>query len=385
MCAAVAAAQGGKVLVVEHCAVPGEKIRISGGGRCNFTNLHCGPANFISGNRHFAKSALAGYAPGDFLALVEKHGITWHEKTLGQLFCDGSAKQIIAMLLDEMAAKAAEMSLGISIEKVEKTADGFAIRLSDGAPVFAHNLVVACGGKSIPKMGASGFGYQLAEQFGMNVVETRPALVPFTFGEDILRETREMAGIACNARVSCRGIAFDEAILLTHRGISGPAILQVSSYWREKMPVTIDLLPEVDLSAELKLRRIENGRRDILTVLSEFLPRRLAEYFLNVEMISGNIADLSDAKLARLVAAISNWHVLPAGTEGYRTAEVTKGGVDTDGLDARTMESKSVPGLYFIGEVVDVTGWLGGFNFQWAWASGVAAGRAIAAKNFSKL
>ncbi len=384
MCAAFAGAKGGKVLVVEHCAAPGEKIRISGGGRCNFTNLHCGPANFISRNRHFAKSALAGYAPSDFVTLVEKHDIAWHEKTLGQLFCDRSAKQIIAMLLEEMAAKAVDLSLGISIEKVEKAADEFAVRLSDGTSISARNLVVACGGKSIPKMGATGFGYQLAEQFKMDVLETRPALVPFTFGEDVLRDTREMAGIACDARVSCAGVAFDEAVLITHRGISGPAILQASSYWREKMPVAIGLLPETDLFAELKARRRASGRRDIATVLSEFLPRRLAEYFLNFEKLTGNIADLPDAKLAKLVATMSNWQVTPTGTEGYRTAEVTLGGVDTDGLDARTMEAKSVPGLYFIGEVVDVTGWLGGFNFQWAWASGVAAGRAIAAKNFSK-
>ncbi len=384
MCAAFAGAKGGKVLVVEHCAAPGEKIRISGGGRCNFTNLHCGPANFISRNRHFAKSALAGYAPSDFVTLVEKHDIAWHEKTLGQLFCDRSAKQIIAMLLEEMAAKAVDLSLGISIEKVEKAADEFAVRLSDGTSISARNLVVACGGKSIPKMGATGFGYQLAEQFKMDVLETRPALVPFTFGEDVLRDTREMAGIACDARVSCAGVAFDEAVLITHRGISGPAILQASSYWREKMPVAIGLLPETDFFAELKARRRASGRRDIATVLSEFLPRRLAEYFLNFEKLTGNIADLPDAKLAKLVATMSNWQVTPTGTEGYRTAEVTLGGVDTDGLDARTMEAKSVPGLYFIGEVVDVTGWLGGFNFQWAWASGVAAGRAIAAKNFSK-
>lgn len=383
MCAAFAAAQGGKVLVVEHGAAPGEKIRISGGGRCNFTNVHCGPANFISGNRHFAKSALASYSPSDFVTLVEKHGIAWHEKTLGQLFCDGSAKQIIEMLLAEMAAKTVGLSLGISIEHVKKATDGFAIRLSDRTHISAHNLVVACGGKSIPKMGATGFGYQLADKFGINVVETRPALVPFTFGDDVLRETRDLAGIACDARVSCGGTAFDEAILLTHRGISGPAILQASSYWREKMPVTISLLATLDLLSELKLRRFENGRREIVTIMAEFLPRRLAEYFLSIENLTGNIADVSDTKLIKLVSAISNWHVTPTGTEGYRTAEVTLGGIDTDGLDARTMESKSVPGLYFIGEVVDVTGWLGGFNFQWAWASGVAAGRAIAAKNYS--
>lgn len=385
MCAAYAAASGGKALVIEHCAAPGEKIRISGGGRCNFTNLHCGPGNFISANPHFAKSALAGYAPADFVGLVEKHGIAWHEKALGQLFCDGSAKQIIAMLLSEMARGQVELRLGVSTEQIEKVESGFTIRLSDGTEVSCENLVVASGGKSIPKMGATGFGYQVAQQFGHQVMETRPALVPLTFGEDVLRDTRAMAGISCDARVTCNDVSFDEAVLITHRGISGPAILQVSSYWREKMPVTVALLPKVDFLAAFKDARRDNGRRDIANILTEYLPRRLAVYFLNAESLAGNIADLSDSKLERLAGALANWCVTPTGTEGFRTAEVTLGGVDTEGLNARTMESRSVPGLYFIGEVVDVTGCLGGFNFQWAWASGVAAGRAIAAKNFSKL
>jgi predicted Rossmann fold flavoprotein len=380
MCAVQAGSQGGKVLIVEHTSAAGEKIRISGGGRCNFTNLHCGPKNFISANPHFAKSVLASFSPQDFIALVDKHGIAWHEKTLGQLFCDGSAKQIVAMLLDEMERFSVAMRLGTAIERIAKTASGFDISLSDGTKANCDNMVVACGGKSIPKMGATGFGYQVAAQFGHVVTDTRPALVPFTFGEDLLTETRELAGIACDARVSCNGAAFDEAILLTHRGISGPAVLQISSYWREKTAVRFALLPKLDLLTELKAARIENGRRDIGNVLPQFLPKRLSEYFLNVEKLGGNIADFSDLKLAKLVGAITNWQVTPTGTEGYRTAEVTLGGVETDGLNARTMESKSVPGLYFIGEIVDVTGWLGGFNFQWAWASGFAAGRAIAEK-----
>ncbi len=380
LCAARAGSRGGKVLVIEHNSAPGEKIRISGGGRCNFTNIHAGPANFISGNRHFAKSALQGFSQRDFIALVDRHRISWHEKSLGQLFCDGSAKQIIAMLLSEMAASGGELRLGTGIGALKKTDSGFEAALTDGTQVAARNLVLASGGKSIPKMGASGFGYQIAERFGHAVADTRPALVPFTFGDDVLRDTRDLAGIATDARVSCAGMMFDAAVLLTHRGISGPAILQISSYWRAKMAVTIALLPEGNLLDRLKDRRAENGRRDVSTVLAEFLPKRLAEYFLAKESLTGNIADLSDAKLGRLTKALANWQVLPTGTEGYRTAEVTLGGVVTAGLNSQSMESNTVPGLYFIGEVVDVTGWLGGYNFQWAWSSGWAAGTAISRK-----
>jgi len=380
MCAVHAAARGGRVLVVDHAKTPGEKIRISGGGRCNFTNIGTSARNFLSNNPHFAKSALGRYTQHDFIAQVEKHGIAYHEKTLGQLFCDHSAKDIIAMLLEEMKRNGCELRLRTTLESLERNDNGFAVTLGgDGAAkIRCRNFVIACGGKSIPKMGASALGYQLAAQFGLAVTETRPALVPLTFGEDLLSGFREIAGVSADARVSCGKTSFEEALLFTHRGLSGPAILQISSYWRETQPIKISLLPEVDLFTLLRASKHENGRRSIANALGEILPRRLASYLAELHGWSGSMGETSDKTLAAIVSIIQGWEIFPIGSEGYRTAEVTLGGVDTAGLNSRTMETKTVNGLYFIGEVVDVTGWLGGYNFQWAWSSGWAAGTAIA-------
>jgi predicted Rossmann fold flavoprotein len=380
MCAIHAAARGGRVLVVDHAKAPGEKIRISGGGRCNFTNIGTSARNFLSSNPHFAKSALGRYTQHDFVALVEKHGIAYHEKTLGQLFCDESARDIIAMLMDEMARAACELRLRTTLESLERLDDGFAIALGGegAAKIRCRQFVVACGGKSIPKMGASGLGYQIAGQFGLAVTETRPALVPLTFGEDVLAGFRDMAGVAADVRVTCGKTAFDEALLFTHRGLSGPAILQISSYWRETESIRIAFLPRQDVFAALRASRQENGRRSIPNTLGEILPKRLAAYLADAHGWAGPIGDASDKKLAAIASTIQGWDVMPIGSEGYRTAEVTLGGVDTSGLNSRTMAATAVDGLYFIGEVVDVTGWLGGYNFQWAWSSGWAAGTAIA-------
>ncbi|MGO4672375.1 NAD(P)/FAD-dependent oxidoreductase [Bosea sp. 2YAB26] len=380
MCAIHAASRGGRVLIVDQAKAPGEKIRISGGGRCNFTNIGTSARNFLSNNPHFAKSALGRYTQHDFVALVEKHGIAYHEKTLGQLFCDDSAKDIIAMLMDEMARAACELRLRTTLESLERADDGFAITLAgDGAAkIRCRHFVVASGGKSIPKMGASSLGYQIAGRFGLAVTETRPALVPLTFGEDVLAGFREIAGVAADARVSCGKTTFDEAMLFTHRGLSGPAILQISSYWREKEPIRIAFLPTQDVFADLRASRQENGRRSIANTLGDILPKRLAAYLADAHGWTGPIGDASDKKLAAIASTIQGWDVMPIGSEGYRTAEVTLGGVDTSGLNSRTMEVRTVDGLYFIGEVVDVTGWLGGYNFQWAWSSGWAAGTAIA-------
>jgi predicted Rossmann fold flavoprotein len=383
MCAIHAAARGGRVLVVDHAKAPGEKIRISGGGRCNFTNIGTTAKNFISANPHFAKSALARYTQHDFIALVEKHGIAWHEKTLGQLFCDESAKQIVSMLLDEMNQAGCELRLRTTLESIERDESGFVVTLGgDGAArISCRHFVVACGGKSIPKMGATGLGYQIAEKFALAVTETRPALVPLTFGEDVLAGFREIAGVAADAAVSCGRISFEEALLFTHRGLSGPAILQISSYWRERQPIRIAFLPGDDVLAMLLSAKRENGRRAISTVLGDMLPKRLATYLAESHGWTGPIGEAGDKKLAAIAETLRNWEVFPIGSEGYRTAEVTLGGVDTAGLDSRTMEAKEVDGLYFIGEVVDVTGWLGGYNFQWAWSSGWAAGTAISERS----
>ncbi len=380
MCAIQAASRGRRVLIVDHAKAPGEKIRISGGGRCNFTNTGTSARNFLSNNPHFAKSALGRYTPQDFVALVEKHGIAYHEKTLGQLFCDHSAKDIIAMLTEEMARAGCELRLSTTLESLARLDDGFAVMLGgEGtADISCRHVVVASGGKSIPKMGASGLGYQIASQFGLAVTETRPALVPLTFGEDVLAGFRELAGVAAEARVSCGKASFEEALLFTHRGLSGPAILQISSYWREKQPVTIALLPGRDLFAALRASRQENGRRSLPNALGEILPKRLAAFLAESHGWAGPIGDASDKRLAAIAATIQGFDVQPIGSEGYRTAEVTLGGVDTAGLNSKTMAANAVDGLYFIGEVVDVTGWLGGYNFQWAWSSGWAAGTAIA-------
>ena len=377
MCAAIAAQRGRKVLVLESAAKPGEKIRISGGGRCNFPNRGATPAQFLSDNPHFCISALSRFTPADFTALVDRYGIAWHEKTLGQLFCDGSAVQIIDMLLTEMTRAGAGLRLGVSVAQVEKTADGFALRLSSGEQVTCASLVVATGGKSIPKMGATDFGYRLATQFGLRLVETRPGLVPLTFDPQMLARLSALAGVALPARVTCGKTAFDEALLFTHRGLSGPAILQISSYWREGQAIAIDLLPGADATALLRAARQENGKQAAHTVLSGPLPKRLAKAIADQPGWQGPLGGLSDEKLRTLAGELNAWRVVPAGTEGYRTAEVTLGGIDTRDLDSRTLQAKAVPGLHFIGEVIDVTGWLGGYNFQWAWASGWCAGQAV--------
>ncbi|MGW6778004.1 NAD(P)/FAD-dependent oxidoreductase [Brucella pseudogrignonensis] len=373
MCAIEAAKRGRSVLVLDHAKKPGDKIRISGGGRCNFTNIHASPKNFLSQNKHFCISALSRYTQRDFIKLVEHYRIAYHEKTLGQLFCDGSATQIIDMLLDEMHRYGARLQLETAIENVEKTERGFVIRHSGGT-VSAKSLVIASGGKSIPKMGATGFGYEIATRFGLRMVETRPGLVPLTFEPHLLERLKPLAGVAVDAVVSCKKTNFAEAMLFTHRGISGPSILQISSYWREGDEIVISMLPQTDLFEALREQRSKNGKQALQTALSYFIPKKLAQ-LIAADFPASNLADLSDAVLRRSAAAVNDWRVKPAGSEGYRTAEVTLGGVDTRDLDSKTMEAKNVPGLYFIGEVVDVTGWLGGYNFQWAWSSGWSAGQ----------
>ena len=376
MCAAVAGQRGRRVLLLEQSRHPAEKIRISGGGRCNFTNLHTTPANFLSANPRFCTSALSGYSQRDFIALVERYGIAWHEKTRGQLFCDGSSQQIVDMLLEECRKARAELRLGVRISAVSKREDGFVV-VTDQSEFRCGALVVATGGPSIPKMGSSGFGYKIAEQFGLAIVPPRAALVPLTFDADLLAQFGDLAGVSVEAIVGCGKTRFDEALLFTHRGLSGPAILQISSYWREGEDIVVDMAPEIDVLAGLKQLRGEHPRQEMATALAGLVPKRLARAIADRVGGPERIADFSDALLGKVAAAVQQWWVRPVGTEGYRTAEVTLGGVDTAGLSSKTLEARSAPGLYFIGEVVDVTGWLGGFNFQWAWSSGYAAGRHV--------
>lgn len=363
----------GCTLIVDHAAKPGEKIRISGGGRCNFTNLYCDADSFLSQNPHFAKSALARYTQWDFIALVERHGIPWHEKTLGQLFCDTSAKDIITMLRALMQTRGADLALQTAVTDLREDTGGFALTLSDGRAVRAGRVVIASGGKSIPKMAASGYAYEIARQFGIPVTVTRPALVPFTFPD---RRFAEISGVSVPARVSAGTATFEEALLFTHRGLSGPAVLQASSYWEEGATVTLDILPP-DMLDALRAQRQATGRRNMTTELARHLPARLVDHLAGLFNLDGNLADWSDKRLSALAEGLRQWELTPGGTEGYRTAEVTLGGVDTSALSSRTMETHNVPGLYFIGEAVDVTGWLGGYNFQWAWSSAVAAATAL--------
>ena len=371
-----AAHAGGRVLVVDHAKAPGEKIRISGGGRCNFTNLEAGPQAYLSANPHFCKSALARYTQWDFIDLMGRHGIAWHEKTLGQLFCDGSARQVIDMLLAEMAP--AQLWLNTVLRDLAHGPQGFTATLDrDGARqvVTAAHVIVATGGKSIPKMGATGLAYDIARQFGLGLTETRPALVPFTFPEG---RFKPLAGVALPARLSNARTHFDEALLFTHRGLSGPSVLQLSSYWREGEEISVNLLPDRDALDWLRTERAAAGRRQLGTVLAQALPARLVPY-LDLPTDT-RLADLSDKALAALLPRLTDWRLTPSGTEGYRTAEVTLGGIDTDGLSSRTMEAKTQANLFFIGEAVDVTGWLGGYNFQWAWSSAHAAATEIASR-----
>ena len=375
-----AAHSGGSVLLVDHARAPGEKIRISGGGRCNFTNMYCSPTAFISRNPHFAKSALAKYTQWDFIALVDAHAIAWHEKTLGQLFCDTSAKLIIAMLRDLMQNAGVELRLQSTVEQIEKTDSGYSMSLitpQGATTVTANQLVIASGGKSIPKMGATGRAYDIATQFGIPVTDTRPGLVPLTFTD---ARFAPISGTAAPARVTAAATSFDEAILFTHRGLSGPAILQASSYWMPGTAISINLLSGDDVFARLRDQRQTSGRRNLTTELAHHLPTRLVDHLAADMDLAGNLADWSDRRLQTLCNALSNWTMTPSGTEGYRTAEVTLGGIDTDALSSKNMQSKTVRGLYFIGEALDVTGWLGGYNFQWAWSSAMAAARDIARK-----
>jgi hypothetical protein len=377
MCAAVAGKRGRKVLLVDHARAPGEKIRISGGGRCNFTNIHAAPRNFLSANRHFHKSALARYTPADFLALVERHGIAWHEKTLGQLFCDDSARQIVNMLLEECRDGGVELRLSTSVGKIERQGGGFCVQVGQ-ATVSAASLVIATGGKSIPKMGATGFAYEVAEQFGLPLVEQRAGLVPFTLDPATLEQLAPLAGISVPAEICCGKTCFREALLFTHRGLSGPAVLQISSYWRPGQEIRMKLLPELALAERLVEAKREASRQSVSNLLATFLPKKLAQFFVDQAGLGGATAgDLPDKALRGLAQRVQDWRLKPSGTEGYRTAEVTLGGVDTSALSSQTMEARDVPGLYFIGECVDVTGWLGGYNFQWAWASAHAAGQAV--------
>ena len=376
MCAIEAGRRGRSVLIIDHAAAPGEKIRISGGGRCNFTNLHAAPRNYISANAHFCVSALRRYTQQDFIALVDHHGIAWHEKTLGQLFCNGSSRQIIDLLVAEMNRAGVELRLRTAATAIEQSGDGFAVSLG-GERVRCASLIIASGGKSIPKMGATGFGYDIARQFDIPVIETRPALVPLTFDDRTLASIKPLSGVAVDAIVSHGKTRFSEAMLFTHRGLSGPSILQISSYWREGDTISVAMLPGIRVFDALRAARTRNGRQALQTVLGELLPKRLAQLIAENSKIDTHLADVSDRQLLAIEKAVNDWQVKPAGSEGYRTAEVTLGGVDTDWLDQRTMEVKSRKGLYFIGEVVDVTGWLGGYNFQWAWSSGWAAGQVV--------
>jgi hypothetical protein len=375
MCAIEAGKRGRSVLVLDHAKAPGEKIRISGGGRCNFTNLEAGRIDrFLSKNPRFAISALSRYTPADFIALVERHGVAWHEKTLGQLFCDGSAREIIDLLLAEMRKAGAILRLNAAVDRIEPAGAGFELAIGGGR-IACSSLVVATGGKSIPKMGASGFGYDVARRFGLALTETRPALVPLTFDVHLLERTKALTGVAADVRATSGKTSFDEALLFTHRGLSGPAILQISSYWREGEEIGVDLAPGVDVFDRLKAARTSHGKQAVATVLAQWLPHRLAHHLAEAAGATGRLADTPDKLLRGVADAVNRWRVKPVGSEGYRTAEVTLGGVDTAGLDSRTLQAKAVPGLYFVGEVVDVTGWLGGYNFQWAWASGWAAGQ----------
>jgi predicted Rossmann fold flavoprotein len=377
MCAAHA---GPGALLIDHARAPGEKIRISGGGRCNFTNLHAGPENFLSQNPHFCKSALARYTQWDFIDLVSRHGIGWHEKTLGQLFCDGRASQIVAMLVAEARQAGADLWLSTRVVGIDHDGQCFrAVLEREGArvTVTARHLVLATGGKSIPRMGATGLAYEVAQRFGHALTETRPALVPLTFSD---APFAAFSGVALPVRAACDGVAFEEAALFTHRGLSGPAILQISSFWREGTAITLDLDPGGALYETLRADRQSQGKRNLTTVLGQHLPGKLVTHLAPSLALSGNLGDQSDARLGALVTALRGWEMKPTGSEGYRTAEVTLGGIATHGLDSATMESRHLPGLFAIGEAVDVTGWLGGYNFQWAWSSGWAAGQAIVAR-----
>lgn len=375
MCALTAGQRGRSVLLLEHGPKIGAKILISGGGRCNFTNLDVAPDRFLSDNRHFCKSALKRYSQSDFIRLVERHGIAYHEKTLGQLFCDGSAREIVAMLRAECDRGNVDIRTHHRVTEVSRS-DHFRVVTDKGA-FAAPRLVIATGGLSIPQMGATGFAYDLARQFGLKITAPRAGLVPLTLGGPDLEMASELSGVSVPASVRCNGATFSESMLFTHRGLSGPAILQISSYWREGATLSVDLLPGVDAAAFLLERKASRPKAEIKTILAELLPQRLAQKIAEGADLAGMIGNLADKRLRALAQRLKDWRVTPSGSEGYKKAEVTLGGIDTAGLSSQTMEARDVPGLFVIGEAVDVTGWLGGYNFQWAWSSGRAAGEAI--------
>lgn len=373
-CALTAGQRGRSVLVLEHAEKVGKKILISGGGRCNFTNLHTAPENFISRNPNFHKSALARYTPGDFIELVRKHRIAYHEKKLGQLFCDESSQQIVAMLMDECSRARVETRVNCRVDSVDKTGDSFVVKTNQGR-FESEALIVATGGLSIPKMGATDFGHRLARRFGLKVTQTKPALVPLTLAEKDRQVFTPLSGISVDAMVKSGNQSFRENILLTHQGLSGPAILQISSYWNSGGEIEIDLLPDGD--ADILLSAERDSQKELKTLLAQFWPQRFAQAWAAINGDSKPMRQYSNKELRAIAERIHRWRITPDGTEGYRKAEVTGGGVDTDELSSKTMEARQVAGLFFIGEVVDVTGHLGGFNFQWAWASGFAAGQSV--------
>ena len=376
MCALTAGRRGRRVQVLEHANRCGKKILMSGGGRCNFTNTGTTPANFLSANPHFCKSALARYRPEHFIAMVDAHGIAWHEKELGQLFCDESSKQIVAMLLAECARAGVVVQVSCAVESVEALAGGgYRVRTSQG-PLTAPSLVVATGGLSIPSMGATGFGYELARQFGHEVLPTRAGLVPLTLSGKHQAHYAELAGVSFPVSARCGKARFDNALLVTHRGLSGPSILQISSYWEPGRELRLDLLPGRDAEAWLLERQAAKPAAELKTVLAEAFPQRFAQRLCEVWFANKPMRQYTHRELPDIARQLADWPIVASGTEGYRTAEVTLGGVDTRGVSSATMESRHAPGLYFVGEVLDVTGWLGGYNFQWAWASGHAAGQA---------
>ena len=375
MCAIVAGSRGRRVLVLDHANKPGKKILMSGGGRCNFTHTGTTPAHYLSANPHFCKSALARYTPWDFIAMVDRHRIAWHEKTPGQLFCDDSAKQIVAMLLAECARSGARVETSVPVSNVRTHGDGFMVDTPQGH-VRCASLVVATGGLSVPTMGATAFGYDLARQFGHAVLPLRAGLVPLTLSGKHQEHYADLSGVALPASASCGSASFGEAVLFTHRGLSGPAILQVSSYWEPGRELLLDLMPGLDPAQWLIDQHRQRPAAELRTVLGDGLPKRLAQRLCEVFLDSRPMRQYRDAELRDIGGRLAAWPIMASGTEGYRTAEVTLGGVDTDGISSTTMMSRRVPGLYFIGEVLDVTGHLGGYNFQWAWASGHAAGQA---------
>ena len=374
MSAIEAGKRGRKVLLVDHAKKIGEKIRISGGGRCNFTNIHTNPNKFISNNPKFVISALKRYTQNDFISLIKKHNIKFHEKKLGQLFCDESAQQIIDMLLLECETANVTLKKETIITNINKRDEKYSV-LVDSDEYLSESLIIATGGLSVPKIGASKFGYDIAQKFGLKVIKTLPALVPLTFNEKILAICKELTGLSVEAVVSFKKTFFEEGMLFTHRGLSGPSVLQISSYWKLGDNIKINLSPKLEVKKFLNDRKISNPKQDISIIVSEILPRRLAHIICNENNVSGNICELSNKILGGLSNSINDWSINPTGSEGYRTAEVTLGGVDTEEISSKTMMSKKHPGLYFIGEVVDVTGHLGGYNFQWAWSSGYVAGQ----------